>query len=291
MTPNSAAAQAPDATGPALTISDLARRTGLTPATLRTWEARHGFPAPKRLASGHRRYDEHDVEIVQQVLKRRDAGVRLEVAIGETARVAESDTTSVFALLRRGHPHLQPQRLRKPTLLAMSWAMEDECCARAQRPLLFGAFQHARFFAGSARRWADLARTARRATVFADLADTAPGPGIRMVHLPTDAPLRREWVLVCDAADYPAALAAWEVPGQEAEPDAERVFEAVWSLEPPVVRDAARACARLADRLDPSGAGGAAEDLTATAAEASPDLRHATTLFARLVGYVDRLSA
>lgn len=284
MTTNPAVAQPPH-----LTIGDLARRTGLTPATLRTWETRHGFPVPKRLESGHRRYDEHDVVLVQQVLRRRDAGVRLEVAIGEAADAAAVDATSVYALLRDRHPHLQPQRLRKATLLAMSWAMEDECCARAQRPLLFGAFQHARFFAGSARRWAELARTARRTTVFADLADAEPGPGIRMVHLPDDAPLRREWVLVCEADDYPAALAAWEVPGQEAAPDRDRVFEAVWSLEPRVVRDATRACLALADRLDPAGTQDPA--LGEPAAEASPDLRHAVTLFARLVGYVDRVPA
>ena len=36
------------------------------------------------------------------------------------------------------HPGLQPQRLRKSTLLAMSWAIEDECCARAERPMIFG---------------------------------------------------------------------------------------------------------------------------------------------------------
>lgn len=287
MATNPAAAQAPQ-----LTISDLAGRTGLTPATLRAWEARHGFPVPKRLESGHRRYDEHDVALVQQVLRRRDAGVRLEAAIGEAAHAKAVDALSVYALLRDRHAHLQPQRLRKTTLLAMSWAIEDECCARAQRPLLFGAFQHARFFAGSARRWAELARTARRTTVFADSTDAAdaePGPGIRMVDLPADAPLRREWVLVCEAADYPAALAAWEVPGQQAVPDGDRVFEAIWSVEPRVVRDATRACLALADRLDPDGARDPA--LTDPAPEASADLRQATTLFARLVAYVDRACA
>ena len=61
-----------------LTISDLARRTGLTPATLRAWETRYGFPVPSRRASGHRRYDERDVVLVKEVLRRKDAGVRLE---------------------------------------------------------------------------------------------------------------------------------------------------------------------------------------------------------------------
>jgi DICT domain-containing protein len=276
-----------------LTISDLARRTGLTPATLRTWESRHGFPRPKRLDSGHRRYDEHDVTLVQQVLRRRDAGVRLEVAISEAAGVQGAPAASVFAELRRRHPQVQPQTLRKATLLALSWAMEDECCARAQRPLLFGAFQHARFFGHSAKRWAELARTAEQTTVFADLGDgnVSQVAGVRMVALPREAPLRREWVLVCDAADYPACLAAWELPGQDGVPDRERLFETVWTLEPRAVRDAARTCAQLADRLEPAGAGAHPEALVATPGEASADLRQATSLFARLVAYVDSLAS
>ena len=284
MTTNKAGAQPPST----LTIGDLARRTGLTPAVLRTWESRHGFPRPKRMDSGHRRYDEHDVALVEQVLRRRDAGVRLEVAIGEAAAEGANPPPSVYAVLRRRHPHLQPQMLRKQTLIALSWAMEDECCARAERPLLFGAFQEARFFDQSAARWTELARTAREATVLADLAATAEAPnGVRLVHVPDSAPLRREWVLVCDAGDYPACLAAWEVPGQQAVRDADRIFEAVWTLEPRAVRDAARACARLADRLDPAHAR-EHPGLADTPTEASADLRHATTLFNRLVGYLDR---
>ncbi|MEJ7742488.1 MAG: MerR family transcriptional regulator [Nocardioidaceae bacterium] len=70
-----------------LTIGDLAERTGLQPATLRTWESRHGFPVAKRRDSGHRRYGEGDVELVRQVIRRRDSGVRLEVAIAEVAMI------------------------------------------------------------------------------------------------------------------------------------------------------------------------------------------------------------
>ena len=62
VTPKPPTTQPPAAT---LTIGDLAARTGLTTATLRMWESRHGFPVPTRLDSGHRRYDEHDVGQVQ----------------------------------------------------------------------------------------------------------------------------------------------------------------------------------------------------------------------------------
>ena len=39
-------------------IGVLADRTGLTPAVLRTWENRFGFPAGERSPTGHRRFSE-----------------------------------------------------------------------------------------------------------------------------------------------------------------------------------------------------------------------------------------
>jgi len=290
-----------------LTISDLASRTGLTPATLRAWETRYGFPLPTRRASGHRRYDERDVVQVKEVLRRRDAGVRLETAIADAAEaraVLTSPTTSVFAELRRSHPHIAPQRLRKSTLLALTWAMEDEYCARAQQPTLFGAFQEARFFRQAEARWRELARTARSAVAFADFGFHGSGDGsgdgsggrsgegasgrsgVVALHLPEKAPMRREWLLVCDSPDYAAVLAAWELPGQAHVPDRDRVFESVWTLEPRGVRDAARMCARLAEALDP-GAGHDWSPLDAPAGKPSDDLRAATSLFQRLVAYLD----
>jgi MerR family transcriptional regulator, light-induced transcriptional regulator len=274
-----------------LTISDLASRTGLTPATLRAWETRHGFPVPTRRASGHRRYDERDVTLVREVLRRRDAGVRLDAAIAEVAAsraVLTTPTTSVFAEVRRTHPHIAPQQLRKSTLLALTWAMEDELCARAQQPTLFAAFQEERFFRQAEVRWRELARGAHSAVVFADFgAGRRVASGVETLHLPEEAPMRREWSLVCDAPDYAAALAAWELPGQDDVPDRDRVFESVWTLEPRAVRDAARACARLADVLAPA----AARDwhrLDSAAPEPSDDLRAATSFFGRLVAYLDR---
>jgi len=50
-----------------LTIGQLAERTGAAAGTLRMWESRYGFPRARRLASGHRRYSEEDVERVRDV--------------------------------------------------------------------------------------------------------------------------------------------------------------------------------------------------------------------------------
>ena len=277
---------------PNLTIGDLARRTGVTPAVLRMWESRHGFPVPRRLESGHRRYAESDVALVERVLHRRDAGIRLDVAIAEAAGSTAPGSPSVFAELRRKHPHLAPHRLKKSTLLALSWALEDEFCARAGTPVLFGAFQTERFYRPSAPRWNELARVARAAMVLADfpaVADEGDPHRPTRVPLAEDAPMRREWAVVCDAPDLPACLTAWELPGQSEVPDRHRLFEAVWTIEPRAVRDAARVCAQVAQSAGVVAAGPLLYELADDPAPGVIDVLGATTLFNRVVAYVDRL--
>lgn len=281
----------PPAVGGDLTIGDLARRSGVSPAVLRMWESRHGFPVPRRLASGHRRYAETDVDLVRQVLRRKDAGIRLEVAIAEAAATTPPESPSVFAELRRRHPALAPHRLRKSTLIALSWAIEDECCAVAERPVLFGAFQRPEFYAPSAPRWHELARVARSAVVFADHwdggAEDADGP-VRAALGPR-APMRREWAVVCDAFDATACLSAWELPGQSTVPDRERVFEAVWTVDPVAVRDAARVAASVAADAGVLAAQPLLYELAESPAPRATAPTGVTALFNRVVAYVDRL--
>lgn len=275
----------------ALTIGDLGERTGLTPAVLRMWETRHGFPEPHRLESGHRRYTEEDVRLVQQVLRRKEAGVRLEIAIAEASATRAPAAPSVFAELRRKHPALVTHRLRKATLIALSWAIEDECCAVADTPVLFGAFQRGEFYAPSAPRWVELARVARSAIVFADhwdgTADDAVGP-VRAT-LAEDAPMRREWAVVCDAFDSTACLSAWELPGQSEVPDRQRLFEAVWTVDPVAVRDAARVAAAVAADAGVLAAQPLLDELAHAPAPRVTTPTGVTALFNRVVAYVDRL--
>ncbi len=275
-----------------LTISDLAERTGVPPATLRSWEARYGFPRPIRLPGGHRRYAEGDVAAVLEVLRHRDSGLALEVAV-RRGSTEPTQTRSLYAELRRRHPELTPQPLSKRSLLALSHAIEDECCARAERPLLFGGFQRDRFLRQSYARWVELARTARTAVVFADLgAPRDPRPGVPVeIALPREAPLNREWLVVCDAPDLPACMVAVERPGQEAVLGARRRFEAVWTVDPRAVRNASRVAAALADTYRPGWRDG---DLALVADEplgASADLRRASELLNRMMGYLDGATA
>lgn len=271
-----------------LSIGELARRTGVPTTTLRSWESRYGFPRAARQADGsHRRYPESEVKAVLDVLERRTSGVSLPTAV---QRVIEESArwTSVFAELRLRHPALAPHVLSRPTLVAMSRAIEDECCARAAEPVLFGGFQRETFLRDSYRRWRELARTARHAVVFADFAAPRPvEPGEPVeVALPRDAQLNREWLVVCDSPDLPAFLAAVEQPGQDAQfPD--RRFEALWSVDPLVVRDASRIAAALADRYRPGWRQGETVLPDTDPGPGSPDLHRASNLFDRMVGYLD----
>ncbi|MFW6772801.1 DICT sensory domain-containing protein [Nocardioides sp. CPCC 205120] len=280
-------AQAPrDPQAAALSIGDLAAATGVSVPTLRMWEQRHGFPVAVRLPSGHRRYRAGDVDLVRRVAEQRAAGLRLEQAVARVRSSAAPPDASVFAELRRHNPGLPVHRLTKATLVAMSWAIEDELVARARRPRLYGAFQRAEFYAASRSRWRDLARRCASATVLADFPDSDPvaAPGsVRRVALADDSPLHGEWAVVCDGEDLPVVLSAWEVPGQDALPDARREFEAVWSLRPADVAAASRACAAAA------GEPPAEADLLLRAEQRDEgDPAAAGALFARVVAYVDR---
>src|SRR5436190_17264869 len=124
-----------------LSIGDLAAGSGVNEATLRMWESRHGFPAPDRLRSGHRRYTERDLEAVRSVVRARAEGLSLTSAIDRARRLASEQAPSVYAALRERFPELRPYVLRKGSLLQLSRALEDECALRARRPVLFGSFQ------------------------------------------------------------------------------------------------------------------------------------------------------
>lgn len=230
-----------------LAIGELAARTGVEEGTLRMWERRHSFPAPERLDSGHRRYREGDAERVLQVLRERAGGMSLAAAIARVRDAAAATEQSIFAGLRRVRPELQPVVMRKPVLLALTHALEDESCAQAERPLLFGAFQRERFYRQSQRRWRDFARTARLTAVFADF-DRAHLPPDAPAELPIDrsGPLTREWAVVCQAPGHAACLAAIELPATRRPHDRAREFEVIWSVEPAVVRAATDVCLGLA---------------------------------------------
>jgi DICT domain-containing protein len=273
-----------------LSIGDLAELTGVPPATLRTWEQRYGIPVASRLSGGHRRYGPNSVDLVREVARHRASGLSMALAAERAKAVVEQPEWSVSAGVRRRHPELRSQLLVKPALLALCRAIEDECCAQADRPLLFASFQREAFYRASEARWIELSRTAQTAIVFADFAATPAGSRPVQVRVPFDEPLNREWVLVCDSPDHPGCVVGWERPGQPSAGDRSRRFETFWSLDPRVVRDAARICAQLAERYRP-GTIHLAGQLDERPAEASADLRRASGVLDRMLGYLSAASA
>jgi DNA-binding transcriptional MerR regulator len=269
-----------------LTISELAERTGSPAATLRSWESRYGFPEPSRLAGGHRRYREPDVAAVLRVLRHRDSGFALEAAV-RRVKATSLQTRSVHAELRRQHPELVPQLLSKPSLVALSHAIEDECCARAEEPMLFGGFQRDTFVRQSYARWVELARTARVAVVFTDVATPRPprrGMPIE-VPLPADAPLMREWIVVCDAPDLPPAWQPSSDPVRTSHDSAPLRGGVVGGPASGALRQPGGGDARR--RLPAGMAHRRARRLDGEPPSASADVRRASDLLNRMMGYLD----
>ena len=232
-----------------VSIGELAELTGVAVATLRAWETRYGFPAPRRTAGGQRRYGRQEVERVARVVRAREAGLSLEAAIGRAGADLDVAAPSLFGALRRRHPELPVHLLSRRAMLAISTAIEDECCARGQRPVLLGLFERERFYRLREARWRDFDRTARLSVVLADLpGNAAPDGGPIEVALPGEVPLRREWGVVCLAPDAAACLIGWEKPGGRGEG---RRFEALWSVVPEVVTYAAESVLGYARGLAP----------------------------------------
>ncbi len=199
---------------------------------------------------------------------------------------------SVFEHVTSLFPHEEVHRLGKRTLIGLSWAIEDEFCARAEQPVLIGAFQEPRFWRPSRQRWIQLARVASHALVMGRFGDAGPDAeeveaGLVRVDLAPESPVTHEWIVVCDSFELPAALLARELPGQSVVADRDRIFEALWTTEADVVREAARRCTQVA--------------ATAGVAEAAPLLYHlaeqprpstvtpeaASRLFNRVVVHLD----
>ena len=175
--------------------------------------------SPSGCPSGHRRYSRATTSSGSARSSRdREAGMSMPAAIERAPRAAEpSPRTSIFAGCAAAGPTSLPYLLAKRTLIGLSHAIEDECAARAERPVLFGSFQRERFYRDAEPRWRELARTAETAIVFADFTEPRDAGAARRSSCRSTAadPLGREWSLICDAPQYAAFLSAWERPGQD----------------------------------------------------------------------------
>jgi DICT domain-containing protein len=276
-----------------LAIRDVAQRTGIAAGTIRMWEQRYGFPEPQRTASGYRRYSLQDVDVLRRVLSYRERGLSVPAALERARASADpTDRPSIYgAIVAEGLP-VVPQLLRKRTLVELSRAIEDEALARGAGPVVIGAFQRVASYRAVAHRYERLAQVADCVLAFADFDALRAAPG-----LPTEIPvgggdaLASEWAVIIDAPGYAACLLAWEQPRGEDErrgtSDGERRFEAVWTMDPQVVRRAAGVAGALAGRADPDlGARVAAllADRPLAVDSPAPAL---TALCNRMIGYLE----
>jgi methanogenic corrinoid protein MtbC1 len=90
-----------------LSIGALARATGIAVETLRTWESRYGFPAPRRKPSGHRVYPLASVERLRRIARALALGHRA----GEVVGARESDLDRLLAIAPAPAPAAAPADL------------------------------------------------------------------------------------------------------------------------------------------------------------------------------------
>ncbi|MDM7832738.1 MerR family transcriptional regulator [Cellulomonas edaphi] len=110
----------PAADGPALAVAAVARRLGVAPATLRTWDRRYGLGPSEHSAGAHRRYSPADVERLLVMRRLTLDGV----APGDAARLALSPQGQTGA--RAGAPVVAT-----PTMLVDAVLVDDRVtCAR-----------------------------------------------------------------------------------------------------------------------------------------------------------------
>lgn len=120
--------------GALLTIGAAARRTGVSPATLRAWERRYGVPSPIRTPSGYRLYGDDALEAVEELRKQHSAGVKprqaaLLVTHGRTN--AAGDAMAVDAWTR-----VEPWRRRlTAACLRFDTAAADEVIAHVSQAI------------------------------------------------------------------------------------------------------------------------------------------------------------
>ncbi len=275
-----------------LTIGDVVARTGVAEPTLRMWERRYGFPEPQRTENGHRRYSAEQAGLVERVLMLRQVGLSLPAAIARAQTPPDPEEVSLFSSLSDLRPDLQSRVVRKPVLVALSRAIEDEMLARAEARVMFACFQREGFYRSSEARWRELAAGARVAAVFADFdrvrahgggdphggesGEEADGPA--EVPISRRQPLAREWALVIYGGRSSISMVAREQASSNVHAAARsRSFELIWTVDPEATRALAGTCTVLVRHALPELADRTEQQLAIHAAAPATEQARLTT--------------
>ncbi len=270
-----------------LAIREVAEQTGLAAGTIRMWEQRYGFPEPERTPAGYRVYGPEDVEVLRRVVALRRDGISVGAAL-RRARAARqgTDRPSIFGAV----PHAgRTRRLRKETLIGLSRAIEDQALASAAAPIVLGAFQREKSYRQVEHRYERLWHMADLTAVFADFPEaTSPEAGPMEIPIDSQTTMGHEWAVVIDAPGLSVCLLAWEPPVAVApENDLDRRFEAFWTLDPTVVRQATQAGAAVARDKAPELADEMDELLASRPVGAESSIGALEELTQRMVGYLE----
>jgi len=160
-----------------------------------------------------------------------------------------SNSTSILEDLLNALPELRSQIYFKPSLTALSHAMEDQVLAGRDRPLVIANFQRERFYRQEANRYLRISEQTEQVYVLA-----APETDFKnqsdhyetIAFDPADA-LAQEWHLVVLGTNYASCLICKERQGASTEVempslsgiDQARRFEGVWTFDRQVVCTAA----------------------------------------------------
>lgn len=159
-----------------------------------------------------------------------------------------SQSPSVLEDLLQALPELRPQMYFKPSLTALSHAMEDQILAGTDQPIVIANFQRERFYHQESQRYLRISQRTQHVYILAapetDFANRS-GHYETIAFAPTDA-LSQEWHLVVIGVHYAACLICRErqmvlpadAPIQVAA-DQLRRFEGIWSFERKTARQAA----------------------------------------------------
>lgn len=96
-------------------VSEVAAVAGVAASTIRSWEARYGFPASSRTAGRHRRYSEEDMRQVRAVAEeiRRGRPVRKAVEAVRTRQERDPVDDAEVREVLRGAMRIDPGRVQR----------------------------------------------------------------------------------------------------------------------------------------------------------------------------------
>jgi DICT domain-containing protein len=270
-----------------VSIGELSQRTGVKVSTLRAWEARHGFPDARRLPGRHRRYTERDVLAVLAVVNARKAGAPLHSAIERARSRDDARRASIFATMRAAMPDIHPIVLTQHDMRALSHAIEDEVLIRAEQPVLIGAFQRTGFERVATARWTELAMTSYATLALGGFRAVRQTGNLIEVPIPHDAPTVRQWAVICDSPTYAACLVGIEQVAPRPARHGVRRYEAMWTTEAHVVREAAKTGVAIAAEHAGGRAAAAAQRLaTSPLPEALMSARQTTSMSNRVLARI-----